>query len=130
MKRIAVLLAVIMSVEAHAQLEDGFRFTSNDEWWAKDKRDHFIGGMGTTLITTVAVDIIRTEDFLTKKNVRNIAIFNAVMWLLWEVKDGAYSLNHYESPIGGDGFSYKDYLWSLAGIAVWTMINHIIYDLW
>ena len=125
---ISLLIAISLAPVANAQLENGFHFTNPDydKWVAKDKTDHLIGGIGTTFITTIAVKIIRTEDHITSKNIRNIAIFNAAMWLLWEVKDGAYSLEHYESPIGGDGFSYRDWLWSLAGIAIMTGISLLL----
>lgn len=118
MRAIIVLLAGLVFVnQAHAV---EFRF-ANDQWKTQDKLEHFIGGAGTTTISGFAVSIFH-DDLMDNKTITTIAIANIAFWTLWEVKDGLVPYEKY-GEIGGDGFSYKDLLWSAAGVVFVSGLN-------
>jgi uncharacterized protein YfiM (DUF2279 family) len=115
--RLVALLSLLSFNSAYA-LE--FRF-AHDPWKGEDKTDHLIGGSVTTLVSSMSVRIFN-DGRMNSKQIRNVFIINAIAWTLWEVKDAVVPYEKYGS-IGGDGFSYKDLLWSLAGIAIITGVN-------
>lgn len=120
-----ILLATIMWASiSNAQYAPNskldFRFAS-DPWTGEDKLDHLTGGMATTFLTTFVVAALNDMNSdLSNKQARDIALWNAAFWTLWEVKDALVPYEEY-GKIGGDGFSHKDLVWSLAGVTIATL---------
>ena len=69
---------------------------AHDSWTGGDKIQHAIGGFILALLSTWV---------------------SIIFWLLWEVKDGYIDYEKY-GWWGGDGFSYKDFIYSLGGAIV------------
>lgn len=92
---------------------------SQDEWLAEDKVDHFIGGMGTMLISSTIFRPTHDSD------VWETAGYNVAFWTIWEIKDAWYPWEAH-GYWGGDGFSYKDAVTSALGVAVATAIVFVV----
>ena len=75
---------------------------SKDKWIGKDKWEHLIGFGILSLITGLWTTII--------------------LAVAWEVKDGLMKWEDF-GWIGGDGFSYKDIIWSVVGILIVQIIK-------
>lgn len=78
-----------------------------DRWFEYDKLTHFVGFSWQYLF------IKKTGMFKDKE----VLCGTAISAVLWECKDALLPWEKY-GDWGGDGFSYKDLIWSLAGIGI------------
>lgn len=92
---------------------------AQDSWTSPDKRDHFIGGMGTMALTSYLFDVDTDTEIV------NMAGWNILFWGLWEVKDSMLPWERY-GWWGGDGFSGRDFVWSAAGVAAMTAVVLVV----
>lgn len=83
-----------------------------DHWFAYDKLTHFVGFSWQYLF------LQKTGMFKDKE----VLFTSSVSALLWECKDALVPWEVF-GEWGGDGFSYKDLIWSLSGIGISYWIN-------
>ena len=92
---------------------------ASDEWTGTDKVHHLLGGFGTTSLSAVLWPPKTDQD------VWKMAGYNVLFWGLWEVKDAVFPWEFW-SRVGGDGFSYKDWAWSIAGVGIGTALIFLV----
>jgi len=92
-----------------------FRFAEDSWVLTDDKAAHF--GLGFTICTITAW----AWDVESEPQQWGNLFWNAAFWTAWEIKDGLLPWERY-GAIGGDGPSYKDWAYSMAGAALAMLI--------
>lgn len=94
--------------------EPTLRF-AEDTWTSHDKLDHLAGGMVTTSLTSLLWQPHTNGDVWQRAGI------NVAAWFLYEIKDGLIDWKP-TRKWGGDGFSYKDGVWSAVGVLLITSV--------
>ena len=94
--------------------EPTLRF-ADDTWLSHDKLDHLAGGMVTTAVSSLLWQPSTNGDVWQRAGI------NVAAWFLYEVKDGLIDWKP-DRTWGGDGFSYKDGIWSAVGVLLVTSV--------
>ncbi len=95
-----------------------FRWAS-DSWTGQDKVDHALGGFALMAGSSL---IIKPNS---RHDVWRTAGYSTLFWVLFEAKDGLLKWEDI-GYWGGDGASYKDAVWSAAGVGVATALVFLV----